>query len=66
MKIQFNGQPREIEPETPALEFLNLLGTDVQGVAVAINGEVIPANRLASKALREGDRVEIVEAVGGG
>ena len=37
-----------------------------RGVAVAVDGEVVPGGRLGETALREGQRVEIVEAIGGG
>ena len=35
-------------------------------IAVAVNRDVVPRSRLASHALAAGDRVEILEAVGGG
>lgn len=35
-------------------------------VAVAINTEVIPKSSFDRIAIREGDRVEVIQAVGGG
>lgn len=66
MQIHFNGQPRELEPGTPVLELMDELSLDAQGIAVAINGEIIPAGQLAGRILAAGDRIEIIEAVGGG
>ena len=37
-----------------------------KGVAVAINGEVIPASRWSATTVTDGDRVEIVTAAAGG
>ena len=66
MQIHFNGQFREIEPGTTVLELVNDLCGQAQGVAVAVNGEVVSAHQLASRTLQERDRVEVIEAVGGG
>lgn len=45
------------------LEALELTG---QRLAVEVNDEVIPRSEHSSRELREGDKVEIVRAVGGG
>jgi len=37
-----------------------------RGIAVAVNGEVVPRSRWPEVALRAGDRVEVLRAVGGG
>ena len=37
-----------------------------RGVAVAVNGEVVPAGRWQDHLLTEGDEVEIVKPIGGG
>jgi sulfur carrier protein len=36
------------------------------GIAVAVNGEVVPRSAWAGHALRDGDRVEILTAAQGG
>ena len=42
------------------------LGLSGSRVAVAIGREVVPRSQHAERILRDGDRVEILEAVGGG
>jgi len=43
------------------------LKTDVRdGIAVAVNGEVVPKGSWIRRNLQEGDRVEIIRAVQGG
>jgi sulfur carrier protein len=68
MIIQVNGQPREVARQVRLSEVLELGegATTPRGIAVAVNGEVIPRSRLASTELTEGARVEIVTAVQGG
>jgi sulfur carrier protein len=68
MIIQVNGQPREVARDVRLSEVLELGegAATPRGIAVAVNGEVIPRSRHASTELTEGARVEIVTAVQGG
>jgi sulfur carrier protein len=68
MIIQVNGQPREVAPPVWLRDVLDLPGgaTIPRGMAVAVNGEVIPRSQHATIELMEGARVEIVTAVQGG
>jgi sulfur carrier protein len=68
MIIQVNGQPREVAPPVWLRDVLDLSGgaTIPRGMAVAVNGEVIPRSQHATIELMEGARVEIVTAVQGG
>jgi sulfur carrier protein len=45
---------------------IELLGLTGRRVAVAINRDVVPRSAFGSRQLASGDRVEILEAVGGG
>ena len=47
------------------LEIMDVKFREV-GLAVAINEEVIPKSEYKTRKVREGDRVEIVQLVGGG
>jgi sulfur carrier protein len=68
MIIHVNGQPREIAPPARLSDVLELPeGTSTRrGIAVAVNGQVIPRSQQASTELTDGARVEIVTAVQGG
>ena len=68
MIIHVNGRPREVAPPARLSEVLELSqsGTAPRGIAVAVNGQVIPRSQLADIELTEGARVEIVTAVQGG
>ena len=66
MDIHLNGQLRQIEARTTLAALLQLEGLAQQRVAVELNGEIVPRGQQDGQALHEGDRVEIVHALGGG
>jgi sulfur carrier protein len=68
MIIHVNGQPREVAPPVHLSEVLDLPegATARRGIAVAVNGEVVPRSQHAEIELSEGAKVEIVTAVQGG
>jgi sulfur carrier protein len=68
MRLRLNGEDVDV-PEPMTVEgLLRHLGRDpgVPGVAVAVNAEVLAIQAWGERALRDGDRVDIVVAVGGG
>lgn len=68
MRIELNGEGIEL-PEGSSVEDAAMVAgadPDARGVAVALDGEVVPRGELARTALRDGQRVEVVEAIGGG
>jgi thiamine biosynthesis protein ThiS len=65
MRIQVNGEHREVEAAT-ILALVEELGLDVRKVAVERNLEIVPRSLHAATALADGDRVELVQFVGGG
>jgi sulfur carrier protein len=68
MIIHVNGQPREVPPLVRLSDVLDVPegATAPRGIAVAVNGQVIPRSQHATTELTEGARVEIVTAVQGG
>ncbi len=66
MDIELNGQPRRIDTGASIVVLLETEGLAERRVAVEVNGEIIPRSLHATHALVEGDRVEIVHALGGG
>lgn len=65
MRIQVNGEHREVEAAT-ILTLVEELGLDVRKVAVERNLEIVPRSLHATTTLADGDRVELVQFVGGG
>lgn len=66
MNIELNGQPRRLDTGATVSTLLQIEGLQDRRVAVEVNGEIIPRTRHPSHGLQEGDRVEIVHALGGG
>ena len=66
LPIQVNGEARAVPSECSVDELLVLLELDRRHIAVAVNREVVPRSAFATRRLVAGDRVEILEAVGGG
>lgn len=66
MQIQLNGEPRQTRPDTSIASLLAEEGLAERRVAVEVNGAIVPRGQHGEHALREGDRVEIVHALGGG
>jgi sulfur carrier protein len=57
---------RDLPEELTVGGLLELLGSPRQGVAVARNDRVVRRTEYELQKLRDGDRVEIIEAVAGG
>ena len=66
MRIEVNGEAREVAPDTTVRALLSLLGVGEDPVAVERNREIVPRAQHASTLLSEGDRLEVVHFVGGG
>ena len=66
MRVRVNGKDRDLPESVNLREYVASLGVNMASIAVAVNGEVVKRDDLASVELAEGDTVEIVRAVGGG
>ena len=64
--IQLNGETREITQGVSLVDLLEHLGLDPTKVAVERNLEVVPKSVYAETKLDGGDRIEIVQFIGGG
>jgi thiamine biosynthesis protein ThiS len=65
MKLTVNGEARELAARTVE-EALLALGLENRPVAVERNKSVVPRAKFRETELSEGDRLEIVQFVGGG
>lgn len=63
-----NGRPRPVREGTVVAEVVTeLVGADAgRGIAVAVNGEVVPRASWATVVVTSGDRVEVLTATQGG
>lgn len=65
-KISVNGDPYEVPGDCTLTRLLAILEMQDRRVAVAINRGIVPRTRYHTVAIEDGDRIEILEAVGGG
>ena len=66
MRIHLNGESREMTEPLTIAELLESAGYGVRRVAVEVNRDIVPKSRHSAHRLQDGDRVEIVQAIGGG
>jgi sulfur carrier protein len=67
MKLKINGTERELDAGTSIPDVLAILGFGTgRGVAVAVDGEVVPRSRWDGFGFADGMKVEVLRAVQGG
>lgn len=66
MQITVNGMPRDVSACLSVAALLESLALTGKRIAVERNGEVVPKSLHPSTMLADGDRLEIIVAVGGG
>ena len=65
-KISVNGDPHEVPGDCTLTRLITILEMQDRRVAVAINRGIVPRTRYDTVVIEDGDRIEILEAVGGG
>ena len=68
MNVRVNGENRDLGANSTVADLISEMGRAETslGVAVAVNGEVVPRSAWSARRLSEGDRVEVLDAVSGG
>lgn len=66
MHIQLNGEACRVENEVTVAGLVETLGLAERRIAVEVNENIVPKSAHSAMYLAEGDRVEIVHAIGGG
>jgi len=66
MRIQLNGQDHLLPGPMSLAALVERLGFDGRKIAIERNLEIVPRSAYAATQLTEGDRLEIVNFVGGG
>ena len=66
MRLVINGEAREVQGVATLSLLLERLGLKPDRVAVELNREIVARELWAETRLGEGDRIEIVQFVGGG
>lgn len=67
MNVVVNGEQRSVDEGATVGDMVRGLGTGAElGVAVALNGAVVPKSAWDRTTLNEADRIEVLRAIGGG
>ena len=66
LRITLNGAPRELAAPVTFAQLLDELALAGRRLAIERNGEIVPRSRFGETRVADGDRIEVVMAVGGG
>lgn len=66
MKIIVNGQDKEFNENTTLNEVLIELALDGKVMAAAVNMDIVKQDKWAERVLVDGDKLELLDFVGGG
>lgn len=66
MRIQLNGETKNLRGVDTVADLIAELELDGRRLAIEHNGEIVPGGEREKRSLADGDRVEVVHAIGGG
>ena len=66
ISISINGAPRQLESAISIADLVCEMGLEGKRIAIERNGEIAPRSQFSQQMLQDGDKLEIVVAVGGG
>ena len=66
LRVQINGTIREFPRALTVRGLVHELGVEGKRIAIERNGEIVPRSQYEVVQLADGDKLEVVVAVGGG
>ena len=66
MQIQLKGQRHTLDGEPTLDDLVATLGLTGRRIAIEVNEAIVPRSQHTATRLADGDRVEVVHAIGGG
>ncbi|WP_028924477.1 sulfur carrier protein ThiS [Pseudonocardia acaciae] len=66
MRVWINGDPHDVPEPATVADALAAMGAPAAGVAVAVDGEVVPRAGWSERRLAAEARIEVLTAVQGG
>lgn len=66
MHIRLNGEDHDLEQAETLADLVEQLDLSGKRIAIEVNDELVPRSEHPQHRLQQGDRVEIVQAIGGG
>ncbi len=65
-KLLINGRKTTFKKDTSIFELLKKYNINTNKVAIELNGKILAKNHFKKRILKDNDRVEIVQFIGGG
>ena len=65
-KIQLNGKKINISSKLTVFDVLKKYKINEKKVAIELNGKILPKNNLKKRVIKNLDKIEIVQFIGGG
>ena len=66
MHVIVNGTCHKLDTNTNLQQLLEWLKIGKGRIAIELNGEIVPKSQFYQQQLNSGDKIEIVQAIGGG
>lgn len=66
INLRINGETRQFPDPISVANLIEILGYTGKRIALERNGEIVPRSTYAHVQLADGDKLEVVVAVGGG
>jgi sulfur carrier protein len=66
INLSINGETQQFAPPLSVTNLIESLGYTGKRIALERNGEIVPRSTYATVQLADGDKLEVVVAVGGG
>ncbi len=66
MIIILNGENKQVDNNTNINQLLQIIDLSDKRLAVEVNEQIVPRSEFSETTLQESDKVEIVQAIGGG
>ena len=66
MKIVINGQEKEFREQSTLLEILKALSLEDKVMAAAVNMDIVKQDSWGEYIVKDGDKLELLDFVGGG
>ncbi len=66
MQVIINGKPENVPTGVALLELMEARQLDPSRVVAELNREIVPGEEFPKTRLQEGDRLELLQFVGGG
>lgn len=66
MRLEVNGETKDVNDNSTISDMLDSLEIKNKWVVCEVNGNIVKRDRFGSSVLKDGDRVEILQFIGGG